>query len=89
MPIENVSLFPVRDYHLRALSVAMLCRLSGNQPYTATVVAYFTCRHYQEIDHGQRTTAQDQGSQETQEAACTCRDRRGNLNTRCKNAPTN
>ncbi len=33
-----------------------------------TSTASFTCRHYKENDHGQRTTAQDQGSEETQEA---------------------
>lgn len=49
-------------------------RRSGSGPLQQrhTGTASFTCRHYKENDHGQRTTAQDQGSKETQEATGAC-----------------
>jgi hypothetical protein len=40
------------------------------------VFAWVTCHHPKENDHGQRTTAQNQGSKETQETAGACRDLR-------------
>jgi len=68
---ENIPHFPAKDYHLRALRPALSPGRRSSSSLQAQQQRIFNLCHDKENHHGQRTTAQDQGSKEAQEATGT------------------